>query len=471
MITYIKIDGFKSFRNFEMNFTPFTVIAGANASGKSNLFDALQLLSDLASLPINDAFRQQRGNGLELFTQYGDNVWADRMNFIVEMLVPARINDSWGGQADLSYTRLRYELEIGRGVEKSEPYELKIISESLLPIKQKSDKWVTQVIPKQFRENWIRNAPYKGRYRPYIETVEQDGVMIIRTAQDNNSGEGIKAPAHLINRTVLSGNDSVRYAHALAARNEIRSWRFLDLNTRDLRQPTQKVAGFSDVITAAGKNLAAALYRIQKKDSTLLNDLSRDMANLIAGVTHVGVRDDDANNQYLIELRSNGRTYSSRVLSEGTLRLLALSVFRYDELHEGLLCYEEPENGIHPGRISALVKTLAALSVNFEDTKAPIRQIIVNTHSPILVAEVTKLQNTEAASVWFTQSASTFIDHEGQRHQLKITKILPVVTKNRRGRPGRFKGFSTNDNLRRLTLRQAQEYLTTTDLPANKFSL
>ena len=48
MLTYVKISGFKSFHDFEMEFTPFTVIAGANASGKSNLFDALSLLSRLA---------------------------------------------------------------------------------------------------------------------------------------------------------------------------------------------------------------------------------------------------------------------------------------------------------------------------------------------------------------------------------------------------------------------------------------
>ncbi|MFB2919678.1 AAA family ATPase [Aerosakkonema funiforme] len=42
MLTYIKINGFKSFHNFEMEFTALTVIAGVNASGKSNLFDVLQ---------------------------------------------------------------------------------------------------------------------------------------------------------------------------------------------------------------------------------------------------------------------------------------------------------------------------------------------------------------------------------------------------------------------------------------------
>ena len=50
MITYLKINGFKSFHNFEMEFTPLTIVAGTNAAGKSNLFDALNLLSRLAEV-------------------------------------------------------------------------------------------------------------------------------------------------------------------------------------------------------------------------------------------------------------------------------------------------------------------------------------------------------------------------------------------------------------------------------------
>ena len=36
MITYIKIDGFKSFQNFEMDFTPLTVIAGSNLGRRTD---------------------------------------------------------------------------------------------------------------------------------------------------------------------------------------------------------------------------------------------------------------------------------------------------------------------------------------------------------------------------------------------------------------------------------------------------
>ncbi|GAB2809538.1 hypothetical protein GCM10022221_03640 [Actinocorallia aurea] len=47
MITNIKINGFKSFLDFELDVPPFLALVGPNASGKSNLFDALTLVADV----------------------------------------------------------------------------------------------------------------------------------------------------------------------------------------------------------------------------------------------------------------------------------------------------------------------------------------------------------------------------------------------------------------------------------------
>ena len=114
MLTYIKINGFKSFQDFEMEFTPLTIIAGTNAAGKSNLFDALRLLSKLATADkIHSAFREeQRGEMHELFTQYENGECADVMEFVVEMLVNRKITEAWGAEDTLKYTRLHYELKI-----------------------------------------------------------------------------------------------------------------------------------------------------------------------------------------------------------------------------------------------------------------------------------------------------------------------------------------------------------------------
>jgi len=102
MITRIEIHGFKSFHNFEMVFTPLTVVAGANGSGKSNLFDALKLLSRLAETDLKTAFNEQRGNPSELFTQYDEDWYASEMRFGVEMLVNRTVRDNWGGEVDMN---------------------------------------------------------------------------------------------------------------------------------------------------------------------------------------------------------------------------------------------------------------------------------------------------------------------------------------------------------------------------------
>ena len=149
MITYLKINGFKSFHNFEMEFTPFTVIAGANASGKSNLFDALTLLSRLAETDnLKRAFSEQRGEFIELFTQYGDDNYASEMEFVVEMLVNKNIKDAWGNDSKLKYTRLRYELSIKRITNSSGIQDLVVSKENLLKLNHQEDIWVSSIIPK-----------------------------------------------------------------------------------------------------------------------------------------------------------------------------------------------------------------------------------------------------------------------------------------------------------------------------------
>ena len=156
MITSIKINGFKSFQNFEMTFTPLTVVAGVNASGKSNLFDALQLLSRLAGMDLKTAFSSsgQRGNPSELFTQYGENWYAPEMDFTVEMLVNRKVKDNWGAEAELNNTRLRYRLTIARKPNELGIDDLVVKHENLEKIKYENDQWVKATLPKEAKPLW-----------------------------------------------------------------------------------------------------------------------------------------------------------------------------------------------------------------------------------------------------------------------------------------------------------------------------
>jgi AAA15 family ATPase/GTPase len=67
MLTRIEINGFKTFEQFSLDLEPMQVILGQNASGKSNLFDAIRLLSNLASSDVRSSVRDLRGEPIELF--------------------------------------------------------------------------------------------------------------------------------------------------------------------------------------------------------------------------------------------------------------------------------------------------------------------------------------------------------------------------------------------------------------------
>lgn len=453
MITYIKINGFKSFQNFEMEFTPLTIIAGANAAGKSNLFDALRLLSRLAEVDrIHTAFREeQRGEMRELFTQYDEGECAKVMQFEVEMVVNKNITDAWGASGTLKYTRLRYELKIRHFVNENGLDDLEVIYESLNTIKHKEDNWV-RLLPRETLEEWRPKVVTGKRGVPYIHTDTQEDIPVVIVPQDGKQGNKRSIILKHATRTILSSFDSIDFPHILAAKEEIQSWRFLQLNPDDLRQPTSKKTG-EDTISISGKNLAAALYRIKQNDSYALVEISRKLNQFIPNYTDVLVKDDVENKQYIIYLRGeDGKEYSSRVLSEGTLRILTLCILEQDEKYTGLLCFEEPENGIHPFRIKTMVELLKDLSTDFLDIESPLRQVIVNTHSPILVKEVHNWKNDKNVSLHFASMRTRVVEVCGKKQKTKVTTILPVE------KDGQLT-LKFSDQDRKLSLQTVTEYL------------
>ena len=467
MITYIKINGFKSFHNFEMEFAPFTVIAGANASGKSNLFDALTLLSRLAETDnLKRAFGEQRGEFIELFTQYGDDNYATEMEFVVEMLVNKNIKDAWGNDSKLKYTRLRYEITIARISNLTGIQEVKVVKENLFKINHQDDIWASNIIPNKSLEFWKPKVVTGKRGVPYLETIIENGIpTTILVPQDGSSGFKKSFPLSYAPRTVLSTIDTVEFPHVLAAKEEMKSWKFLQLNPEDLRQATSKNNG-EDTISVSGKNLAAALFRIKQNDKYSLKEISRKLNSFLPNFTEVDVVDDNENKQYLIKLKDvDKKEFSSRVLSEGTLRILALCILEFDEKHTGLLCFEEPENGIHPFRIKAMTELLKDLSVDFNEVEIPLRQVIVNTHSPVLVGNMDTWKNDKNVGIWYAQMRTTISDINGDRLKINSTKISPVIKDNSLLQLRLI--FSEQD--RKLTLAIVNDYLQTAQFEETNF--
>ncbi|TAD97578.1 MAG: DUF2813 domain-containing protein [Bacteroidetes bacterium] len=427
MITYIKINGFKSFHHFEMEFAPFTVIAGANASGKSNLFDALMLLASLAETDhLKKAFKKQRGELLELFAQYNKNEYATEMEFCVEMLVNPKVKDAWGNEAILKYTRLRYELKIKRFTNNSGLEDLAVIYEHLENLKHSDDKWIEKIDKKQI-EKFRPKIPTGGRRAiPYIQTKIENGIDTVLVPQDGTTGNKRRFPLNNATRTVLSSFDTVDFPHVLAAKKEMIDWKFLQLNPEDLRESSRQDA--DDLISPSGKNLAAALFRLKQNDNYNLVEISRKLQTFLPNFTEVNVIDDKENRQFLIKLKDKEKKeYTSRVLSEGTLRILALCILEFDDKYTGLLCFEEPENGIHPIKISEMSVLLKGLSSNFSEDQMSLRQIIVNTHSPVLVGNILeRYLNDKNVKTYFSHMSSMIATVSDQKISINATQIVEL---------------------------------------------
>ena len=128
MIKRIKITGYKSFKDFSIKLRPLSVLFGPNASGKSNLLDAIYLISRAATCKnLKDAFEGHRGLPLESF-YYGDGGYDN-------LLKKERIHLSFEVDVELSDSVMsqvtKTVLEKRRGIDTSNSHK-KLITERLL---------------------------------------------------------------------------------------------------------------------------------------------------------------------------------------------------------------------------------------------------------------------------------------------------------------------------------------------------
>ncbi len=395
MLTRIEIDGFKSFASFRLDVPPFLVILGPNASGKSNLFDAIQLLRRLVSLPsLFDAFGEARGEMSELFRRRGDGAAVSSMAFAVELLLEPEVVDPFGAQVDVKHTRIRYELEIDQRTAADGFTRLYVRREEAILLKRSTDAWSTRTpISTSFRKRYVRYQP--SSRAKLLETTEKDGHPLFRLAQEGRQGRKRELAAHSAETTVLSSiTSAAEFPLLYALRKEIENWRFLQLDPGALRMPSSRQQR-AEYLEPNGANLAKVLRRIEQAtpDEPALEDISADLAKIIRGFSGVEVREDEAKEQWEVYLttRDDGKL-SARVASDGTLRVLALLATLYDPDHRGLVCFEEPENGIYPQRLRELVKHLRSLVTDpgreHDEHDEPLSQLVMSSHSPLLLLEL-----------------------------------------------------------------------------------
>jgi predicted ATPase len=455
MLTRLKVSGFKNLVDVDVRFGPFTCVAGANGTGKSNLFDAIRFLSALADRPLIDAALSVRDEGgrtgdiRSLFHRVGD-AYADKMAFEVEMIVPEKGVDDLGQQAKASITFLRYAVTIAYRTDASlrSLGTLELTQEELSHIKL-GDALDHLLFPHSAK--WRRSALLGRRTSELISTDERYAGRVIKLHQDGSGGRPLERLAANLPRTVLSASNAAESPTALLARREMQSWRLLQLEPSSLRQPDNFKAPTQ--LGMDGSHMAATLYHLAHFDSLrksngvpanewaehIYGQIANRLAELIDDVQRIRIDRDDQRELLTLHVTGHDNTsHPARALSDGTLRFLALAVLELDPEARGLLCLEEQENDIHPSRIPAMLNLLQDIATDAREPIGPdnpLRQIIINTHSPAVVGQVpddsllvAELKETVRANQHFKRACFSYLP---DTWRAKAAELGSIVSKGK----------------------------------------
>ena len=376
MLKRIRIQGYKSLVDLEVNFGHLAVLVGPNASGKSNFLDALHLLSRVAtSRTLKEAFDPPyRGHALESFTFGEEGIKSlleqETVSFSIE--VDVQLSPKIVEKVNQQIQKMRpVPLDEDESVSRRSPptvrsqnlrYRIEI---EMLP------KLGTLRVANEYLAALNTTGHLSQKRKPFLEPVGNQ--LHLRM-------EGQARPAHYergLNYSILSmAHYPPHHPHLVAMRQELASWFTFYFEPRErmrLPSPVKEVHH----IGLMGEDLAAFLNTLQGHNPRQFEAIEKSLHAMIPSVTgiEVGV---NALGKVELNLCEGERRVSTRGLSEGTLRILGLLTLVGAKEPPALIGFEEPENGVHPRRIRRIARFLETRML-LEDT-----QLIVTTHSSLL---------------------------------------------------------------------------------------
>ena len=225
MLKRVKIQGYKSLVDVEVNLQPLSVLFGPNASGKSNFLDALQLLSRIAtSKTLNEAFEPPyRGKPLESFTFGPDGIQSllarERVAFSIE--VDVEFSDKIISTVN---RQVRTVVEAGMSGKPDKELVEKLIGETII-----REKCLRYGIEIEMRPKLLKLGVTKEYFAPLNadgSSVEGASTLVHSGTLLNLGGRSIGFPDGE-EKSILSAPFSAGYYPYLEAmREELSNWFF-----------------------------------------------------------------------------------------------------------------------------------------------------------------------------------------------------------------------------------------------------
>jgi len=349
MIETLAISRYRSLHDLVLPMSPLTLITGANGSGKSNLYNALRLLSEVAGGNVVGALAKQGG-------------------------LPSTL---WAGPAKISRAMQLGEVPV-QGTPSQEVVRLKLGFSTetfgyLLELGLPESALTAFHLDPIIKRECLWNGP---AWRQASMTVERKNALLKR--RDNRRWQIVTQELSPHDSLFSHAGDPASVPEVFAMRNAIRGWRFYSDFRTDSQAPARQsgIATRTPVLHHDGGDLAAALQTIIE-----IGDHDALMSAI-----------DDAFPGSTLEIKDRGAARLSPGLiqpgllraldctewSDGTLRYLLLVCALLTPRPPSLMVLNEPETSLHPDLLPALARLIANAATR--------SQIWVVSHAPRLVA-------------------------------------------------------------------------------------
>ena len=368
MFTRIQTRSFRSLKSVDQKLGAFRALVGPNASGKTTFLDVIGFLGDLIK-NRGDVIRAVQARS----TDFEKLLWMGKgsgFELAVEAEIPPGIKNQMAGEKQ-RFNWVRYEVGIALDADRN---EIGLDHETL-----------------SLRQSTANHTPQARLFFPdsqpdvpsiFAHSNKGFQVAINKTpgGNDNYYPDGKKKsfkPSYKLGRkTSALANipaDTDSFPVSTWFRNLLETGvQSFVLNSQVIRQPSPPGLGLR--FQTDGSNLPWVVAEL-RKDEVRFGNWLEHVCTALEDIKDIDTVELPENkHRYLIIEYFNGAKVPSWLASDGTLRLLTLTIPAYLQDLEGTFLIEEPENGIHPRAIESVIQSLSSIYRS---------QVLVATHSPV----------------------------------------------------------------------------------------
>lgn len=347
-IEYIRLRNFRVFKDVVVkNIGNMSVIVGANGGGKSTLFDVFSFLKDAFSENVQKAI-DKRGGFREVVSR------GSKGSIEIEILF--------------------------------KPYQDGKEAGYFLSIKNDGDRVYVKNEKLEYTD--------KDNSKKSLLIDFQKGAGIATTVYENNQEKQKLISDNVLAIKGFSQFEKFEVAGILG--RDIENWYLSDININKIQNTYSE--GYATRLSENGSNIAVVAKYLSINHPDIFKKILVKLSERIPGISTVETKTTE-DGRVLLKFKDGSfqDPFSSRYVSDGTIKMFAYLIILYHPEVHPLLCVEEPENRLYPSILHELAEEFRLYSNRG-------CQVFISTHSPDLlnamkVNEVYFIKKNEGLSV------------------------------------------------------------------------